>query len=151
MSEAKIDIKIGQIQFSGTGEQSWIAQQLDKILSQAENLGKLVPPCNGSEDEGAEANPVKQNASIANKPLPAFLAEKKATVSQVKKFLATSVWLEAKGHKRIQTTDVTKALKTANQARLGNPADNLNKNVSKGYCEKDGKQFFVTDDGRKSL
>jgi hypothetical protein len=61
------------------------------------------------------------------------------------------VWLEAKGQKRIQTVDVTKALKEANQTRIGNPADSLNKNVSKGHCEKDGKQFFVTDDGKSSL
>ena len=36
MSDAKIDIKIGQIQFSGQGEQDWVAKQLDKIIAQAE-------------------------------------------------------------------------------------------------------------------
>jgi hypothetical protein len=46
---------------------------------------------------------------------------------------------------------VSKALNDANQKRLGNPAECLNQNVAKGYCEKDGKQFFVTDDGKSSL
>ena len=57
----------------------------------------------------------------------------------------------SEGPKRMQTKDVTGALKTANQSRLGNPADCLNQNVSKGYCEKEGNQFFVTDDGKASL
>ena len=151
MSEAKVDIQIGHIHFSGTGEQDWIAKQLDKILSQAEKLVKLVPPDDGNEKNGAERGSMKPDTSIATKTLPAFLAEKHASGKQVKKFLATAVWLEAKGQDRIQTKDITSALKAAHQSRIGNPAECLNKNVSKGYCEKDGKQFFVTDEGKKAL
>jgi len=92
-----------------------------------------------------------KDATIAKKTLPAFLQEKNATSRQVKKFLATAVWLEAKGQSRLTTGDVSKALNDANQKRLGNPAECLNQNVAKGYCEKDGKQFFVTDDGKSSL
>ena len=154
MSEAKIEIKVGQIQFSGEGEQDWVAKQLDKILAQAEKLVQLAPP----EDSGdttpssdGEHKPMGKDSSIAHKTLPIFLSEKNATKNQVRKFLATAVWLEAKGQNRMQTSDVTAALKASNQTRLGNPADPLNKNVSKGYCEKDGKQFFVTDDGKSSL
>jgi hypothetical protein len=51
----------------------------------------------------------------------------------------------------MKTGDVTKALKGAHQSRIGNPADCLNQNVQKGYCEKDGGEFFVTDDGKQSL
>lgn len=49
------------------------------------------------------------------------------------------------------TSDVTKALKDSNQTRLGNPSDSLNQNVTKGYCEKDGKEFYVTEEGKNSL
>jgi len=83
--------------------------------------------------------------------LASFLRDKNAGTNQVKKFLAASVWLEAKGKNRLTTADVTRALKDSNQSRIGNPADCLNKNVSKGHCEKDGKEFFVTTDGKNAL
>lgn len=151
MSEAKIEIKVGEIAFSGQGEQDWVAKQLDKILAQAEKLIELAPSQDENNQDGDGHKPMGKDKSIAKQTLPAFLQEKNAGRNQIKKFLATAVWLEAKGQNRLQTSDVTKALKDANQSRLGNPADCLNKNVSKGYCEKDGKQFFVTDDGKKSL
>lgn len=154
MSDAKIEIKVGQIQFSGQGEQDWVAKQLDKFLAQAEKLVQLVPPEDSGEEGvpgGGGLKPMGKDPSIAQKTLPIFLNEKNATKNQVRKFLATAVWLEAKGQKRLLTSEVTAALKASNQTKLGNPADALNKNVTKGYCEKDGTQFFVTDDGKKSL
>jgi hypothetical protein len=151
MSESKIEIKIGQITFSGEGEQDWVAKQLDKILAQAEKLLSLAPaPGEGGGDDAGH-KPMGKDPTIADKTLPAFLQEKSATTKQVKKFLATAVWLEAKGHGRLTTGDVAKALNDAHQKRLGNPAECLNQNVSKGYCEKDNKQFFVTDEGKRSL
>ncbi len=84
-------------------------------------------------------------------PLAAFLKSKNATANQLRKFVATAVWLHAKGTKRLETKQITQALKDASQSRIGNPGDALKKNITKGYCEKDGKQFFVTDEGRKSL
>lgn len=149
MVEAKIDIKIGEIQFSGQGEQEWVAKQLDKILGQAEKLIQLAPP--PAESESAEQKPMGKDSAIAKMTLPSFLSEKGATKNQVKKFLATSVWLEAKGQSRLQTSDVTRALQDSKQSRLANPSKCLNDNVAKGYCEKDGKQFFVTEEGKKSL
>ena len=151
MTEAKVEIKVGQIEFSGQGEQDWVGKQLDKILSKAEHLVALAPAPREAPPEKADHKPMAKDSAIARQTLPAFLTEKGAAKSQVKKFLATAVWLEAKGSKRIQTSEVTKALKDANQKRLGNASDCLNKNVSKGYCEKDGKQFFVTQDGKSSL
>ena len=154
MSDAKIEIKIGQIQFSSEGEQDWVAKQLDKILAQAEKLVQLAAP----EDTGGDGGdadggrkPMGKDPLIATKTLPVFLAEKGATKNQVRKFLATAVWLEAKGKTRLETRDIAAALTAANQTRLGNPSDSLNKNVGKGYCEKEGRQFFVTDEGKKSL
>jgi hypothetical protein len=150
MSESKIEIKIGEITFSGQGDADWVAKQLDKILAQAEKLIQLAPS-KADREEAPEHKPMGKDSTIAKKTLPAFLQEKSATTKQVKKFLATAVWLEAKGQNRLSTGDVTKALGDSNQKRLGNPADCLNQNVAKGYCEKDGKQFFVTDEGKASL
>jgi hypothetical protein len=150
MSEGKIEIKIGQIQFSGSGEQDWVAKQLDKIIAQAEKLIQLTPQEEQS-DEGGNDKPIRKDPSIAKKTLPVFLGEKNATKNQVKKFLTTAVWLESKGKQKMTTRDISKALSDSHQSRLGNPSDCLNQNVSKGYCEKDGKEFFVTDDGKKSL
>ena len=80
-----------------------------------------------------------------------FLKEKGATTKQVLKFLATAVWIESKGKQRLSTGDITKALKDSNQSKLGNPAECLNQNVKKGFCEKDGSEFFVTTEGKDSL
>jgi hypothetical protein len=151
MSESKIEIKIGQITFSGQGEADWVAKQLDKILAQAEKLIQLAPAASDDGEASSGHKPMGKDSVIAKKTLPAFLQEKNATTTQVKKFLATAVWLEAKGQNRLTTGDVTKALSDANQKRLGNPADCLGQNVSKGHCEKDGKQFYVTDEGKNSL
>ena len=150
MSEAKIEIKIGQIEFSGEGQPEWVAKQLDKILAKAEDLIAIAPPPEQTPD-GTQPKPMGKDATIAGKTLPSFLTDKNVTRSQIRKFLATSVWLEAKGKKRLTTGDVTKALKESNQSRLANPSDCLNKNVSKGFCEKDGREFFVTQEGKKSL
>ncbi|MBW1939435.1 MAG: hypothetical protein JRI67_11880 [Deltaproteobacteria bacterium] len=151
MSEAKIEIKIGQIEFSGQGQQEWVAKQLDKILSKAEDLITLSTPPPEQPSDSTQPKPMGKDTAIAGKTLPSFLSDKNATRSQVKKFLATAVWLEAKGNKRLTTGDVTKALKDSNQSRLSNPSDCLNKNVTKGFCEKDGREFFVTQEGKKSL
>jgi hypothetical protein len=151
MAEGKIDINIGQVHFSSQGDQDWVGKQLDKIIAQAEKLAKLAPVPSEDTHEDGEHKPMKPSSAIAKKTLPAFLAEKGATKNQVRKFLATAVWLEAKGQARLTTAEVSSALKSANQTKLGNPSDCLNQNVSKGHCEKDGKQFFVTEDGKTSL
>ena len=112
---------------------------------------KLSPPPPLQEKQRKNAKLMGTDSSIEAKTLPTFLKEKNANTVQVKKFLVTAVWLESKGANRIKTSDVTKALRDSNQTKLKNAADCLNQNVSKGYCEKDGKEFFVTEDGKNSL
>ncbi len=34
MADAKLEFKLGAIEFSGEGEKDWVAAQLDKILDQ---------------------------------------------------------------------------------------------------------------------
>jgi hypothetical protein len=136
--------------FLGRGIKNGLQSSLT-ILAQAEKLVQLVPkpPDEGEDKQGHK--PMGSDSAIAKMTLPSFLNEKGALKNQTKKFLATAVWLEAKGKTRIKTTDVGRALKDSNQSRLANPSDCLNKNVSKGFCEKDGSEFFVTDDGKKSF
>ena len=145
MSQAKIQIKVGDVEFSGEGEQGWVSTQLERVL-------KAAPTIVGTKSSGVPPPPTGEQSSGAGaQTLASFLRDKNAVTNQVKKFLATAEWLHARGKKRLSTADVTRALKDSNQTRLGNPADCLNKNVAKGHCEKDGKDFFVTTEGSGSL
>ena len=149
----KIDFTVGGISFSGEGEEAWLASQLDKIIEKAPSLLVVapVPEVSGEGKEAAKQEPMKQDPNIAGLTLSNFLKEKNSTRNQMSKFLATAVWLEAKGKTRIATSDIVQALKDANQSRLANASDLLAKNVTKGYCERDGKEFFVTTEGKASL
>jgi len=153
MPDARIEFTIGGISFVGEGEQGWVAEQLDKILEKAPDLIKLAPKKQASRTTATESHGPTEgtDATIAKKTLPVFLNEKDATKNQLNKFLATAIWLHAKGKNRLKTSDITAALKDAQQTRLGNPSDCLNKNVKKGYIEKDGTEFFVTQEGRSFL
>jgi hypothetical protein len=103
-------------------------------------VAKLEPGARGTRKKGKVGH------------LSAFLKDKNATSNQVKKFLATAVWLhDSTGKDRITTAEVRAALKNANQGKLTNPAGCLNQNVGKGHAEKDGGSFFVTEPGRTSL
>ena|SRR5437867_1753872 len=149
MSEAKIQIKSGAAEFQASGDQDWVGQQLEKFLESAAKLAAVVPQPNASPD-ALTNGPSGGQGSIGGKALASFLKDRGATMNQVKKFLSTAIWLHAKGHKRLSTSDVSKALKDSNQTKLNNPSDCLNQNVKKGFCEKDGNQFFVTGDGQAS-
>jgi len=156
MSGSKIQIKVGIVEFSGEGNQDWLATQLDKILDRLPELLKieLVAPTekgNGSNSAGGGAKP-DNDSKPAN--LPRFLKDKSATTSQVKKFLATAAYLQLNGKSRMTTSDIAKALKDANQNKLTNPSDCLAKNVGKGLAEKEkdgSKDFFVTSEGFKEF
>ena len=148
MSNAKIEIKVGAVEFSGEGEQGWVASQLERVLKAAPSIVGATPH---RQDKSGEANDPRDQAPANSQTLASFLRDKNASTNQVKKFLATAAWLQGRGKKRLTTADVTRALKDNNQTRLGNPADCLNKNVAKGHCEKDGKEFFVTTEGMASL
>jgi len=154
MSDAKIEIKIGEIVFSGEGEPVWLTEQLDKILDRAGDLIALAPqaspplPANPQSHQPAD---LAGNNEISSQPLAVWLKSKNAESVQNTKFLATAVWVEAKGQQRIQTKDVTSALSNASQRKLNNPALCLINNVKKGFCEKEGNQFYVTEEGKRSL
>jgi hypothetical protein len=146
MAEAKIEIKAGGAEFSASGDQQWVSEQLDKFLQNASKLASVAPEPKNGENGGSG----KPDAAQGKKTLATHLNEKGATTNQVKKFLQTAIWLTAKGKTQMTTNDVTKALRDARQTRISNPAECLNQNVKKGHCEKDGNQFFVTEEGIKA-
>lgn len=154
MATAKIGFTLGSITFSGEGEETWVSDQLDKILEKAPDLIKIAPqtqPISQPATTVSEQVSTLPDDTIASQTLPNFFRAKRVPRSGFKKFLATAIWLQAKGANRISVGDVTQALRDSNQPRLSNPSDCLSNNVTKGFIEKDGRQFFVTPEGRASL
>lgn len=153
MTDAKISVKVGYLEFSGEGDKQWLEKQLDKILGKAEELNELGPPSQGGGTGEASSGqqPMGADSEIADKPLGSYLKEKSATSDQTKKFLVTSIWLEAKGQSRLKTSDVNKALKENNQKGLSNASQCLAGCVKKGHCERDGDKFYVTQEGKDAI
>jgi hypothetical protein len=154
MGDSKIQIKVGIVEFSGEGNQEWLATQLDKILAKVPELLKIELANPTGNPAGGNKGGPSSGGSKAGKPsnLAAYLKDKSATANQVKKFLATAAFLQLNGKTRLNTSDVTDALKNANQTKLRNASHCLNQNVKKGHCEKDGgKEFFVTSNGFTEL
>ncbi|MFZ0959574.1 MAG: hypothetical protein WAO35_01615 [Terriglobia bacterium] len=155
MGDARIEIKVGAVSFSGEGEGKWLSEQLDKVLEKIPELANVVPARPDAEREDGtreDAGKPPTTRKLAG-TLASFLREKKAATNQVRKFLATAVWLHDHGNQENLTTkDVTKALSVSKQGSLTNASNCLANNVSKGFCDKAGKkQFYVTDEGRASL
>ncbi len=146
MTPSKIEFKLGNFAFSAEGDEAWLSKQLDKVLDRANQLKETA-----AEVVPQESGVLSTTGGSTKTTLASFLSSKHATTNQIVKFLAVAAWLQLRGSKRMKPGDVAKALKDNNQTKLGNPSECLNQNVRKGLCEKDGKQFFVTEDGLKSL
>jgi hypothetical protein len=156
MAEAKIEIKVGAVSFSGEGDGKWLSEQLDKVIEKLPELAGVLPAeersGGGGNSEESENSSARHSRKISGN-LAAYLKEKGATANQVKKFLATAIWLHDHGKRDMLTTsDVVAALVTAKQSELTNASQSLNNNVTKGFCQKQGKKdFFVTDEGRANI
>jgi hypothetical protein len=159
MTDAKIEIKVGNVSFSGEGQGEWLSKQLDKVLAKLPELASIQSAEDGNENRDGSHdsnNEVKQKTKAKtgkNIPLATFLKDKKATTNNVRKFLATALWLhDVEGKDRLTTTDVTKALSDHKQGSLGNASQKLANNAEKGHVERQGnKLFYVTDQGRTEL
>jgi hypothetical protein len=145
LAQAKIELKLGNFQFIGEADAAWLEKQLDKLLEHI----KSIDPASVPEDPSDDSTKTGQHKT--KETLSAYLKSCGATVNQVKRFLATACWLTAKGSERLATGDVVKALSHNRQGKLANASECLNKNVTKGFCQKEGKQFFVTEQGFTSL
>ena len=142
----KISLSIGGISFSGEGDQEWLEVLLNKVLDAAKDDALSAPVA-------AEFNvgDAKDYAPTATDALASYIKSTSSDTTQVRRFLATALWLQDRGAIELTTTMVAKALRDNRQKKLGNPSDCLGQNVSKGYCEKTSNGFFVTDDGRAWL
>ena len=119
----------------------------------------VAAPSNGNAGAHAinSATPAATGAAAPqgagkNISLAAFIKAKKGEKNQITRFLATASWLSGRSADPITASAVAKALSDNHQKRLANPADALNKNVSKGHAEKrkDGS-FFITPEGLEAL
>lgn len=148
MTNSKIDVKIGAISFAGEGDQAWLAEQLEKVLKAAPEISRTPVPISKASPAGSGGDVAGEKFTTA---LAAYIREKGGEDNQVDRFLITADWLRRRGEQQLTTAAVSKALRDHHQKRLANPADSLNKNVSKGYCEKDSSGFFITPDGLRKL
>jgi len=146
MTQSKIEVTVGNVSFSGEGEQAWLAEQLDKVLKAAPNVVQTVA---GNVDPlGEDRSPAGGDLKTT---LASYIKEKGAERSQVHRFLVAADWLRCRGTSKLTTAAVSKALSEHHQKKLANPADCLNKNVSKGCCEKSDGGFYITPEGLKKL
>lgn len=124
----------------------WIHEKFDLTeLSSSQNGSKNInkPASRGS---GADLNDSEEfTASLAS-----YIRSKQADGNQTQRFLVTADWLRRRGQS-LTSGIVAKALVDNQQSRLANPADCLNKNVSKGFCEKTKDGFFITPEGLREL
>ncbi len=148
MSTTKIEVSVGAVSFSGEGEQAWLAEQLDKVLKAAS--GPQNSTANASQATAVVAAPSPDGGQFTTS-LASYIKEKGGESNQVDRFLITADWLRRRGATSLVTATVSKALTDNHQKRLANPADSLNKNVSKGFCEKTSGGFYITPEGLKKL
>ena len=177
MSEAKIDFSFDNLHFSCEGDKNWVEIQLNQVLNRIQGLNgakilakpdkvnsQLSQPAVGevSIDGATEAEEKAKGKRgrkakvviaepIAEVPsgdqLYEFLKDKNADKNQVKKFLATAVYLHSQGEEKFSTPRISKSLKASRIEKLLNASDCLNKNEKKGFCIKDDKEFILTEAG----
>lgn len=152
MSSSKIGFAFGSLSFSGEGEETWLAAQLDKVIDAAPKLSQLRPPAPHDSGANARKGPDAAVGESFTDSLASYIKEKGGDSNQVKRFLATADWLRRRGSEQLASAMVTKALSDNQQKRLSNPADCLNQNVGKGFCEKGSdRTFFITPSGMEEL
>jgi len=180
MAESKIDFSFENLHFSCEGDKDWVEAQLNMILNRISGLnksGSYIKPekvklaqgknfekdimikridMTGYDDKPKRGPKPKSTASSADfkpsgDPLYEFLKEKNADKNQVKKFLATAVFLHSRGQEKFSTPMISKSIKSALIEKLINASDCLNKNEKKGFCIKDDKEFILTEAGIHSI
>lgn len=156
MADSKLEIKVGSITFNGEGTGDWLSKQLDKVLAKIPELAAIQDresiPHDGKLGETADKDATSKRSSGQRPSLATFLKERKAaTGNQQRKFLAAAAWLQDGGAKRLSTRDVTTALSEHNQGKLKNAAQCLINLAKAGAVVREGKQFYVSDEGRAEL
>ena len=155
MTDAKLEIKVGAVTFTGEGSEKWLAEQLKSVLDKLQELTQISAESATPQSGRTGGELPHKSGGKEGRPkttLAAFIKECKATTNQSRKFLATAAWLhDSEGKNRIATKDVTEALSKHNQGKLTNAGQCLVNNAKPGYIVKEGKQFYVSDQGREEL
>lgn len=129
MTESKIAIKAGRIEFQATGDSNWVSDQLDKFWDKFEKIKAAA-----SEDEGEEADPiVRKRTREGNKSLTtSVIATKLSCDSGPGLILAASANLGlVKGKVQFTRTEITDEMKTATAFFSKNYISNLSKYLKK--------------------
>lgn len=149
MAEAKLEIRVDGVSFSGEGDGKWLSEQLDKVLERIPELANVAP---GGSESNAQNDAQEPSHQKAKGTLASFLTSKNAKSSKTRKFLAAALWVQDIERKdRLATGDVTRALSQHSQGSVGNASQCFAQNVKQGFIVKDGKQFYVTPEGRTDL
>jgi|TARA_B110000114_G_scaffold112358_1_gene117936 hypothetical protein len=153
MANARIEFKIGNIEFVGEGEQDWVTEQLDKVLTRIPELAseskKSTPKAIPQQVSSPKTTQVTEQTTTEN--LSTFLRKRDAIDKQRRRFLGTAVWLQRRGQQMMKTKEVTDALRAARQVKITNPSHQLNQNISQGFCQKEGQGFYVTPQGVENI
>jgi hypothetical protein len=148
-AESKLEVSVAGLTFSGTGNAEWLSAELEKVLKAAPELAKAAPPpITAGAVSGAFGTASANGGAVTT--LAEHLKTRQAGSNQTRRFLATADWLRLKDQE-LTTAAVTAALRDNHQPKLSNPAQCLNNNVSQGFCEKNGKSFFIAPAGLKEL
>lgn len=142
----KIRLQIGDLHFAGEGDQEWLSTQLSFFLQKA-----VQPPSSQNTTSQSSQFSTPLQGAGTDESLASFLRTTGSDTKQVQRFFAAAAWLARRGTSPLTSGLVAKTLQENQQKRVSNPSDCLNKNVSKGYCEKTSDGFFVTNDGRRAL
>ena len=173
MADSKIEFSYDNLHFSCEGDKDWVETQLNQVLNRIPGLNKPAPAVKAPTPEAVQIAEAPKPAILKVKgtrgrkpkvsvvdpvqkepigdPLYEFLKEKKADKNQVKKFLATAVYLYSQGLEKFSTPLISKTLKSTGVEPLLNASDCLNKNEKKGFCLKDEKEFILTDLGIRAI
>lgn len=144
--KGKVEIKVGNLSFSAEGDQEWLAEQLRKVIAAA---APAIAKEESIAARGKSVDPERSSSSVGT--LASYIKAKNGTSNQVQRFLATAGWLHRRGATDLTTAEIVAALLAHRQKALINPPDALNKNCTKGYCEKTKDGFFITPDGWSAL
>jgi outer membrane biosynthesis protein TonB len=125
--------------------------KVPKVKIVKEKVAK-VPKIKVAKIPKIAKEPKAPKVEKSDSQLAQFITDKKGSTNQVRKFLATAVFLaNSSDVSRLSTSMISKALKSDGIEKLKNASDCLNKNEKKGYCIKDGKEFIITENGYLSI
>jgi len=151
MADAKIEVKVGAVSFTGEGTESWLSTELERFIKHVPDLAKVAPAPPASDPAKGGSGGGTASGAGAGTTLASFLSSKKAT-SQTRTFLLTAGWLASNGEEHLTTSAVTKALDKHKQGKLTNASACLADNISRGFCAKStGREFYVTEEGRTEI